>query len=184
MFSTIRRDAVELARSALGDASGRSVLRVVLKVDSFKILVLQRLREGARRWHVPLANHLLRVLETIFFAIEIDRDVTLGPGVYIVHTVGTVIGGDSRVGARVRLYGNNTLGTVRDDGYPTVEEDVWIGAGARVLGPIRIGARSRIGANAVVMCDVPPDSVAVGIPARVMPADRSARARAAAPPSA
>src|SRR5512133_219775 len=98
MFSTIRQDAVELARSALGDASGRSVLRVVLKVDSFKILLLQRLREGARRWHVPLANPLLRVLETIFFAIEIDKDVTLGPGVYIVHTVGTVIGGDSRLG--------------------------------------------------------------------------------------
>jgi serine O-acetyltransferase len=67
----------------------------------------------------------------------------------------------------VRFYGSNTIGTAKDDGYPTIEDDVWIGAGARILGPIRIGARSRIGANAVVVTDVPPDSVAVGIPAKI-----------------
>ena len=72
-------------------------------------------------------------------------------------------------GPQATLYGSNTIGTAKDDGYPVIEDDVWIGAGARILGPIRIGARSRIGANAVVVTDVPPDSVAIGIPAKVRP---------------
>jgi len=83
-----------------------------------------------------------------------------------VHPVGTVVGGTARVGDRVRFMGNNTVGTAKDNGYPIIENDVIVGAGARILGPVRIGARSVIGANAVVLSDVPPDSVAVGIPAR------------------
>jgi serine O-acetyltransferase len=95
--------------------------------------------------------------------------------VYFVHTSGIVLGGDSRVGDRVRFYGSNTLGTVHDDGYPTIEDDVWLGVGARVLGPITIGARSRIGANAVVLKDVPPDSVAVGVPAQIKSRTKGSR---------
>jgi serine O-acetyltransferase len=58
------------------------------------------------------------------------------------------------------------VGTAKDNGYPVIEDDVIVGAGARILGPIRVGARSSIGANAVVLEDVPPDSVVVGIPAK------------------
>jgi len=104
--------------------------------------------------------------------VEISKNATIGEGVYFVHPVGVVIGGDARIGDRVRFYGGNTIGTARDDGYPTIEDDVVIGAGARILGPIRIGARSKIGANAVVVTDVPPDSVAAGVPARIWPATR------------
>ena len=169
MFGALGRDAVELARTATGDVSRRSVARVVLANESYRITALFRVRQAARRWHVPLVNHLLRRVQTILFAIEIDRDVTLGDGVYFVHPMGTVVGGDSRIGARVRFYGNNTVGTIRDDGYPTIEDDVWVGAGARILGPIRVGAGARIGANAVVLQDVPPNHVAVGVPAKLHP---------------
>lgn len=162
-------DARQLAIAASGAADSDDVRRAVLGNDSFRILLLQRLRELAleTRW-LPGVNHALRVTQVGLFGIEIGKDVTLGAGVYFVHPVGIVIGGDSRVGDRVRFYGNNTVGTAKDNGYPTIEDDVVIGAGARILGPITVGARSEVGANAVVLSDVPPDSVVVGIPGRVI----------------
>lgn len=169
MFRALYNDALQLASTATGKVTARSVAQVVLVSDSYRITSIHRLREASRKLHIPLVSHLLRVFQTTMFAIEIDPKVFLGEGVYFVHSLGVIIGGNSRIGARVRFYGNNTVGTVRDDGYPVIEDDVWIGAGARILGPIRIGARSRIGANAVVLRDVPPDSVAVGIPATIHP---------------
>jgi serine O-acetyltransferase len=162
-------DAVELAKAATGGSDARSLAKVVFTSDSYRITALNRAREAAMSLHIPLVNHVLRVTQTAMLGIEIGKEVTLGKGVYFVHSLGVVIGGDSRIGDRVRFYGNNTVGTAKDNGYPTIEDDVWIGAGARILGPVRIGARSRIGANAVVLQDVPPDSVAVGIPARIFP---------------
>jgi serine O-acetyltransferase len=169
MLKALIEDAVELAKAARGGATRASIARVVLGTDSYRITSLNRVREAARALGIPGVNHLLRVAQTALFAIEIDAGVVLGPGVYFVHSLGVVVGGDARIGARVRFYGNNTIGTAHDDGYPVIEDDVWIGAGARILGPVRIGARSRIGANAVVLMDVPPDHVAVGVPARIHP---------------
>lgn len=169
MLKKLVNDAVKLRTAARFGEDGKGLARAVLTTDSYRILVMNRLRETARRLHVPLVNTVLRNVQQIYAGVEIGKDVTLGEGVYFVHPVGVVIGGDARVGDRVRFYGSNTVGTAKDDGYPTIEDDVWIGAGARILGPIRVGARSRIGANAVVLQDVPPDHVAVGIPARVFP---------------
>lgn len=169
MLRVLRDDAIQLAATATGQTTGRAVARMVFGSDSYRITFLQRIREAARRFHVPLANHILRMVQTAMFSIEIDSRVNLGRGVYFVHSLGVIIGGDASIGDRVRFYGNNTVGTIRDDGYPVIEEDVWIGAGARILGPIRVGARSRIGANAVVLKDVPPDSVAAGVPAIIRP---------------
>lgn len=174
MTATLRRlwvDAKELRRAAQFDAGVAGLARATLTTDAYRILLLNRLREGARHRGVPLVNAALRSLQQAAFGVEIGKDVRLGDGVYFVHPVGVVIGGDARIGDRVRFYGGNTVGTAKDDGYPTIEDDVWIGAGARILGPIRVGARARIGANAVVLCDVPADHVAVGIPARVRPRD-------------
>jgi serine O-acetyltransferase len=169
VFGKLWKDAVEMARAAKEGPGVKSALKIMVSTDSYRIIFLTRIREVAHRWHIPLVNHVLRVVQTAVFGIEIDRDVELGEGVLLVHPLGVVIGGDSKIGARVRFYGNNTIGTVRDDGYPVIEEDVWIGAGARILGPIRIGAGSRIGANAVVLTDMPPNHVAVGVPAKVHP---------------
>ncbi len=167
MWKKLVADAVELRRAAKFSDDARGLIKTVLTADGYRILVMNRVREAARRFHVPLVNAVLRSAQQAMAGIEIDKNVTLGEGVYFVHPVGVVIGGDARIGNRVRFYGSNTIGTAKDDGYPTIEDDVWIGAGARILGPIRIGARSRIGANAVVVTDVPPDSVAVGIPAKI-----------------
>lgn len=162
-------DAVELAATARGNRSAKAITAVVLASDSYRVTLLNRGRELCRALSIPFGNHLLRLMQLALFGIDISKDVSLGEGVYFVHPVAVVIGGDARIGARVRFYGGNTVGTVRDDGYPVIEDDVVIGAGARILGPIRVGARSLIGANAVVLDDVPPDHVAVGAPARVHP---------------
>jgi serine O-acetyltransferase len=169
MWKTLITDAVELRRAARFSNDARGFLKTVLTADGYRILAMNRVREAARRYRVPLVNAALRSVQQAMAGIEIGKDVTLGEGVYFVHPVGVVIGGNARIGDRVRFYGSNTIGTAKDDGYPLIEDDVWIGAGARILGPIRVGARSRIGANAVVVTDVPPDSVAVGIPAKIRP---------------
>jgi serine O-acetyltransferase len=167
VMRVVRDDAVNLTLAAGLVPSTRNVLKTVLANDSFTILLLCRLRALARRCRILGLNHILRRIQTIGYGIEIANGVELGSGVYFVHPVGMVIGGDARIGDRVRFMGGNTVGTVRDNGYPVVEEDVTVGAGARLLGPIRVGARSVIGANAVVLRDVPADTVAVGIPARL-----------------
>lgn len=162
-------DAQELARCAYGSDDRAALAKAVITNDSYQITAIQRIRSFARAWHVPGVNHMLRVVQTAYHGIEIGNAVTLGKGVYFVHPLGIVIGGDARVGDRVRFYGNNTVGTAKDNGYPVIEDDCVIGAGARILGPIRVGARSVIGANAVVVTDVPPDSLAVGVPAKIRP---------------
>jgi serine O-acetyltransferase len=109
-------------------------------------------------------------LGRFFTGIEIHPGATIGHGLFIDHGLGTVIGETAEIGEHVTLYHNVTLGGVswrKEKRHPTVEDQVVIGAGAQVLGPITIGARSRIGANAVVVRDVPSDSVVTGIPGRV-----------------
>lgn len=163
------RDAKELTLVSTGSTDVKQILRTVLAVDSYKITSIQRIRDSARRWHIPGVNHALRIVQTAVHGIELGKDVQLGYGIWLIHPLGIVIGGDAKVGNRVRFFGNNTVGTAKENGYPVIEDDVWVGAGARILGPITVGARSRIGANAVVTKDVPPDSVAVGIPAKIHP---------------
>ena len=170
MFSTLLRDAVEFARASRpGDAAARPALREALLQDGFAVLALTRVRELARRWHVPGVNRLVRLAQTALYGIEIGKDVHLGQGVCFVHTIGNVLGGDARLGARVRVLGNVTIGTAKDNGYPVIGDDVTLGAGARVLGPVTIGRGATIGANAVVLTDVPAGAVAVGVPAVVRP---------------
>jgi serine O-acetyltransferase len=137
------------------------------------VLMLSRLREAALRWHVPLVGAVVRRAQTALFGIEIARDVELGEGVVFLHTVGVVIGGDARIGSRVVFLGGNTVGTLDWRGYPRIGNDVIIGAGARILGPVTIGDGATIGANAVVVNDVPSGTTAVGVPAVVRTRDAS-----------
>ncbi len=181
LVKALKEDALELTRAEHGKVDPRAVASMVLCSDAYRVLMLQRLREAARGLRIPLGNHVLRVAQTALLGVEIGKNVELGRGVYFVHSLGTVIGGDARVGERVRFYGNNTVGTAKDNGYPVIEEDVRVGAGARILGPVTVGARSYIAANAVVLKDVPPDSVAVGIPARILPRRQPARDGVASP---
>jgi serine O-acetyltransferase len=169
-------DAATIARMFTGRRPSAREVVATVSHDGSLALVLSRLREAAYRHRIPLFGSALRRLQTTLFGIEIARDVRLGEGVVFVHTVGVVIGGNAHIGDRVVFLGGNTIGSVNDRGYPRVGNDVTIGAGARILGPVTIGDGASIGANAVVLCDVPPGAVAVGVPAVV-------RSRAARPNS-
>jgi serine O-acetyltransferase len=172
LLGRIASDAVELARVAerlrgnANEPGWRSIAHQVFTSDSFQLLALWRLRERARSLHIPGMNHLLRRTMSAVYGLEVGNAVTLGYGVDFVHPVGVVVGGSAKVGNRVKFMGGNTVGTAKENGHPVIEDDVILGAGARVLGPIRIGARAVVGANSVVLEDVPADTVVAGIPAR------------------
>ena len=159
---SVLKDLAQLRR-----VSGQSAMRTLL-LDAAAILLSTRLREVARRYHLLGLNRVLRLAQMAVYGVEIGNEVTLGRGVYFVHSLGVVVGGEAMIGDRVRFMGNNTVGTASDNGYPVIENDVMLGCGARVLGPVRIGAGAQIGANSVVLTDIPAGAVAVGSPARVI----------------
>ena len=109
---------------------------------------------------------------TAFAPIAVPAPITIGRRFFIDHGMGVVIGETAEVGDDVMLYHGVTLGgRTRDAGkrHPTLQDGVVVGAGAKILGPVVIGARSAIGANAVVTKDAPADSVLTGVPARARP---------------
>jgi serine O-acetyltransferase len=146
----------------------KNYLWIWLACDAFAVLFSFRLRKLFRRWRIPFINRLIRLWQTMFYAIELGIDIELGHGVYFVHTVGTVVGGDAKIGEGCIFFGNNTIGAARFQGSPVIGPHSVIGAGARVLGPIQVGAYTFLGANTVVVDAIPEGKVAVGIPARVI----------------
>lgn len=145
-----------------------STAKMILMYDSFAVTILTRARESARRSRIfGVFNRLLRMLQTGWYGIEISKDATVGYGVYFAYPNGIVIGGTAAVGDRVLFLGGNSVGTTHlDNGYPVIEADVVLNPGARVLGPIRVGAGAIIGPNAVVLDDVPNGVLVAGNPAR------------------
>jgi serine O-acetyltransferase len=140
-------------------------LAATVTYDGSQVLIFARLRHAASRRGVPFLPGVLRRLQTALYGIEISADARLGEGVLFLHTVGIVIGGDSLIGDRVVFLGGNTIGSLDGTSYPRIGNDVIIGAGARILGRVTIGDGASIGANAVVLSDVPAGATAVGVPA-------------------
>lgn len=118
--------------------------------------------------------HLAYKWVQIVAGIELPCEVQVGEGFVIDHFGGVVISGYARFGKRCRVRNGVVVGLARVDDpcAPCIGDDVDIGAGAKLLGAITIGDRARIGANAVVLCDVPADHLAVGVPARIQPIRR------------
>ena len=151
------------------DPAARSRLEVIFCYPGFHALLFYRMAHGAwvRRWY--LLGRFISHLGRFFTGIEIHPGVTIGNKLFIDHGMGVVIGETSEIGDNVTLYHGVTLGGIAlDPGkrHPTVEDDVIVGAGAKVLGPITLGQGSRVGSNAVVLKDVPAGVSVVGIPAK------------------
>jgi len=133
-----------------------------------------------KQHHVPLFPGMIQRYLYRFFGLEIPSGGDIGGGLYIPHPIGTVIM-PKRIGRNCSIIANVTIGMRNEWAFPDIGDNVFIGAGARVLGGIRIGNNAVIGANAVVIHDVPDDTTVVGIPAR--PVGKPAGVPAAVEPS-
>lgn len=167
MFETLRSDMQVIFER---DPAARSKAEVLLFYPGLHAVWFHRVAHACwvRGWR--LVGRGISHVGRFLTGIEIHPGATIGPGFFIDHGMGTVIGETAEVGANVTLYHNVTLGGVsweKVKRHPTLEDHVVVGAGAQILGPITIGAHSRVGANSVVVKDVPPQSVVVGVPGRV-----------------
>jgi serine O-acetyltransferase len=172
MASSFRAD---LLAARARDPAARSLVEIALLYPGVHAVwghrICHALWQRGHRFPARVGSSLTQWLT----GVDIHPGAQLGPGLFIDHAVGVVIGETAEVGSDVTLYQGVTLGgTSLDPGkrHPTVGDRVTVGAGAKVLGPITIGADSRIGANAVVVKSVPANSVVVGIPGQVIARSR------------
>jgi serine O-acetyltransferase len=171
MWRTVQRDIqVVLER----DPAARNALEVVFCYPGFHALYFYRLARWLWQRRLFLLGRLVSQLGRAATAIEIHPGAKIGDGFFIDHGMGVVIGETSEIGDDVTLYQGVTLGGVsleKTKRHPTLRDRVVVGAGAKILGPITVGENSRIGANAVIVKDVPPNSVVVGVPGRITSKD-------------
>ena len=166
MFKTLADDIQAVVER---DPAARSKLEVLLCYPGLHAIMFHRLAHSLWRRGWLVSARFLSHIGRWLTGIEIHPGAELGRRLLIDHGMGVVIGETAVVGDNVTLYQQVTLGGVSlDPGkrHPTVEDDVVIGAGAAVLGPLTIGRGARVGSNAVVLKDVPAGATVVGIPAR------------------
>ena len=153
------------------DPAARSRLEVVLCYPGFHALLFYRLAHAAWQAGWPLLGRFLSHVGRVLTGIEIHPGARIGRRLFVDHGMGVVIGETAELGDDVMLYQGVTLGGTslhKGKRHPTLGDRVIVGAGAQILGPITVGAGARIGANAVVVADVPADATMVGIPARAV----------------
>ena len=175
MFSRLKEEiAVVFER----DPAARNTWEVVTCYPGFHAMLLHRVAHGlwgrGFNWLARFMSHLGRFLT----GIEIHPGATIGRRFFIDHGMGVVIGETAEIGDDCTLYHGVTLGGTswaKGKRHPTLGAGVVIGAGAKVLGPITVGAHAKIGSNAVVVKDVPPGATAIGIPARVVESQESSK---------
>jgi serine O-acetyltransferase len=154
------------------DPAARSYIEVLLLYPSVHAMGFYRVANWLYKRGVFFPARLLSQIARFFTGIEIHPGATIGKGFFIDHGMGVVIGETTEIGDNVTVYQGVTLGgTGKDEGkrHPTLENNVVIGAGARVLGPITIAAGSKIGAGSVVLKDTVKDSTTVGYKAKMVP---------------
>ena len=164
-FALIKSDLYRYCASR----SLASMLKMYIKVPGFRLSFWFRLASG-NSFGAKLAN----VIYTHYrykFGIDLARDTIVGPGLYIGHFSGIVVTPGAVIGRNCNLSQNVTIGVpaIKDkNAYPTIGDNVYIGAGAVILGAVKIGDNAAIGANSVVTHDVAPSSRVAGAPARVL----------------
>jgi serine O-acetyltransferase len=174
VFKTIHEDVQSVLER---DPAARNVLEVLICYPGLHAIWAHRFSHKLWKNNLKLlARGISQVMRSIT-GIEIHPGATIGHNFFIDHGMGVVIGETAEIGNNVTIYHGVTLGGTswhKVKRHPTIEDHVVIGAGAKVLGAITIGANSRIGANAVVIKSTPPDSVVVGVPGQVVVREHTA----------
>jgi len=168
MFKTIREDIQSVLDR---DPAARNALEVMLCYPGLHAVWTHRITHKLWKSGFKLLARWLSQIARSLTGIEIHPGATIGHNFFIDHGMGVVIGETAEIGDNVTLYHGVTLGGTslnKIKRHPTIEDHVVIGAGAKVLGDIIIGAHSRIGANAVVVKPSPPNSVIIGVPGQIV----------------
>lgn len=168
MFDRLRYDINAIKER---DPAARSSAEVFLLYSGLHALIYYRFSHWLYRHHRLFLARMVSQFARFMTGVEIHPGATIGRGLFIDHGSGVVIGETAIIGDNCTIYQGVTLGgTGKDHGkrHPTLEDNVLIGSGAKVLGPFTVGANSRIAAGAVVLDEVPSNATAVGVPARVV----------------
>ena len=148
-------------------ARGLARVEILLTYGGVHALLAHRVAHVLHEAGVPLVPHAIAYVARMLTGVEIHPGARIGEGLFIDHGTGVVIGQTAELGDNVTLYQGVTLGGTGfapGKRHPTIEDDVVIGSGAKLLGPIRVGRGAKVGANSVVIHDVPPNSTVVGNP--------------------
>jgi serine O-acetyltransferase len=168
MFDQIRNDIKVIFER---DPAAQSVLEILFCYPGFHAMRFHHAGHWLWRHDFRLLARFVSHIGRMCTGIEIHPGATIDPGFFIDHGMGVVIGETAEIGRNVTMYHGVTLGGTswkKGKRHPTIEENVIIGAGAAILGAIRIGQNSKIGSGSVVNRDVPPNSTVVGIPGRIV----------------
>lgn len=168
IWEIIRADYIAVFEK---DPAARNFLEVILCYPGFHAILIHRLAHFLWKMKIPVIPRLTSHIGRFLTGIEIHPGAKIGKGFFIDHGMGVVIGETTEIGDNVLLYQGVTLGGVgKEKGkrHPTIGNNVVIGAGAKVLGPITIGDNVRIGAGSVVLKSVPPNCTVVGVPGRII----------------
>ena len=156
------------------DPAAINSIEVIVTYSGLHALIFYRIAHRLKKWKIPFFPRYISQFAKFFTGIEIHPGAEIGKRFFIDHGMGVVIGETAIIGDDVLLYQGVTLGGTgwqKGKRHPTIENNVVVGTGAKVLGNIIIGDNSYIGANAVVIKDVPPNSTVVGVPGRVTKQD-------------
>src|SRR5215218_8686342 len=162
----LRRD-LTAAKERDPAARGLGRVEILLTYGGVQALLAHRIAHAAQEVGIPLLPHGLAYVSRMTTGVEIHPAAKIGDALFIDHGSGVVIGETAEIGDNVTLYQGVTLGGTgfaRGKRHPTVDDEVVVGSGAKLLGPIRVGRASKIGANSVVIHDVPENSTVVGNP--------------------
>ncbi len=168
MFKNMRADIKAIRER---DPAARSSFEVFLMYSGFHAVCCHRIAHWFYRHHMFGMARLISQTNRFFTGIEIHPGAKIGRGLFIDHGMGVVIGETTEIGDNCTLYQGVTLGgTGKETGkrHPTLGDNVMVGSGAKVLGPVKVGDNSKIAAGAVVLNEVPPNSTCVGVPARIV----------------
>ena len=158
------------------DPAARTMLEVVLAYPGLHAIWIYRVAHWLWEHHCKLLGRLVSEFARLITGIEIHPGATIGRRLFIDHGMGIVMGETTEIGDDVLIYQGVTLGGTslkKEKRHPTIEDHVMVSAGASVIGPVRIGEGSRIGAGAVVVSSCPPWSTVVGIPGKVIEGDNT-----------